>query len=200
MPDSFGKVSTHPRRICATFRPFVVSSKVAPFDLLIPRKLFVTREPSTCVLSFSSRKFPLRRRELKNLPRKISQRLNNSSLSLSLSLLQKFFIKFSRALYLVGRRRATESSSSYFSSKKKKIRNTGGGILKQIGFKRWDRNFSIISRHIFHKNLRIFAGSRRGKIMANSLALHYPITLRCNINRAFFPMRLFPPFKGRKIG
>lgn len=197
MPDSFGKVSTHPRRICATFRPFVVSSKVAP---LIPRKLFVTRESSTCVLSFSSRKFPLRRRELKNLPRKISQRLNNSSLSLSLSLLQKFFIKFSRALYLVGRRRATESSSSYFSSKKKKIRNTGGGILKQIGFKRWDRNFSIISRHIFHKNLRIFAGSRRGKIMANSLALHYPITLRCNINRAFFPMRLFPPFKGRKIG
>lgn len=197
MPDSFGKVSTHPQRICATFCPFVVSSKVAP---LIPRKLFVTREPSTCVLSFSSRKFPLRRRELKNLPRKISQRLNNSSLSLSLSLLQKFFIKFSRALYLVGRRRATESSSSYFSSKKKKIRNTGGGILKQIGFKRWDRNFSIISRHIFHKNLRIFAGSRRGKIMANSLALHYPITLRCNINRAFFPMRLFPPFKGRKIG
>lgn len=79
LPDSFGKVSTHPQRICATFCPFVVSSKVAP---LIPRKLFVTREPSTCVLSFSSRKFPLRRRELKNLPRKISQRLNNSSLSL----------------------------------------------------------------------------------------------------------------------
>lgn len=196
MPDSFGKVSTHPQRICATFCPFVVSSKVAPFDLLIPRKLFVTREPSTCVLSFSSRKFPLRRRELKNLPRKISQRLNNSSLSLFFPSSKIFHKILSSSIS----RWKDASSSSYFSSKKKKIRNTGGGILKQIGFKRWDRNFSIISRHIFHKNLRIFAGSRRGKIMANSLALHYPITLRCNINRAFFPMRLFPPFKGRKIG
>lgn len=199
MPDSFGKVSTHPRRICATFRPFVVSSKVAPFDLLIPRKLFVTREPSTCVLSFSSRKFPLRRRELKNLPRKISQRLNNSSLSLFFPS-SKIFHKILSSSISRWKEACNGILLVVFFLQKKKIRNTGGGILKQIGFKRWDRNFSIISRHIFHKNLRIFAGSRRGKIMANSLALHYPITLRCNINRAFFPMRLFPPFKGRKIG
>lgn len=120
--DSFGKVSTHPRRICATFRPFVVS-KVAPFDLLIPRKLFVTREPSTSV--FSRHGNFQRRRRTEKLPRKISQRLNNSFFFFfSPPPLQKFFIKFSRLSSSISLVEGSNEISSYFSWKN---RNTAEG-------------------------------------------------------------------------